>query len=87
MRGKTIDRASVIWFMTEILGGYNDWFTCDIYERKTHTLMHLRHFYDRKWSLFCKHYLAAMFEELLNIENIQFELTSTTLTFRLPKNK
>ena len=85
MRGKAIDRASVIWFMTDILGGYNDWFTCDIHERKTHTLIHLRHFYDRKWSLFCKHYLAAMFEELLHIENIQFELTSTTLTFRLPK--
>lgn len=85
MRGKSVNRETVLWYTTDILGGYNDWFTCDIHERKNHTLLHIRHVYNRKWSLFLMYYLEAMFKELLQKTGIKFDITDNTLTFRLPK--
>ena len=54
LKGMALNRSSAITYITDILGGYDDWFTCNNYERKTHTLLHLRHFYDMKWSIFLR---------------------------------
>ena len=85
MRGMTIDRASLLWYLKEILDGYNDWFICDIHERKNHTLIHLRHGYNRKWSLFLENYLKGMFSRLLDIDDIQVDITNKTVSLQLPK--
>ena len=85
MRGMVIDRASLLWYLSEILGGYNDWFICDIHERKDHTLIHLRHGYNRKWSLFLENYLKGMFSKLLDIEYIEVDISNKTVSLQLPK--
>ena len=85
MRGMTIDRTSLLWYLKEILGGYNDWFICDMHERKDYTLIHLRHSYNRKWSLFLENYLKGMFSRLLEINDIEIEITKKTVSLRLPK--
>ena len=87
MRGMPVDRESVIWYVTEVLGGYNDWFTCDIHERKDNTLLHLRHVYNEKWSIFIQNYLLSLFNELLGVDNIEFDLTDSTVSLMLPKSK
>ena len=79
MRGMMLDRESVIWYISEVLGGYNDWFTCDIHERDNDTLLHLRHVYNKKWSLFLKSYLSALFEEILKEPDLEFDLTDSTV--------
>jgi hypothetical protein len=85
MRGMSVNRESVLWFITDILGGYNDWFTCDIHERKNHTLLHIRHGFNKIWSLYLMYYLESMFKELLQKSGVKFDLTDNTLTLRLPK--
>ena len=85
MRGMVIDRASLLWYLREILGGYHDWCICDIHERKDHTLIHLRHVYNKKWSVFLENYLKAMFGDLLDIDDIDVEITNKTVSLRLQK--
>jgi len=85
MRGMIIDRASLLWYLKEILGGYNDWFICNMHERKDHTLIHLRHGYNKKWSIFLENYLKGMFSELLDINGIEVEITNKTVSLQLPK--
>ena len=85
MRGMIIDRASLLWYLKEILGGYNDWFICNMHERKYHTLIHLRHGYNKKWSIFLENYLKGMFSELLDINGIEVEITNKTVSLQLPK--
>ena len=85
MRGMILDRKSIIWFITEVLSSYNDWFTCDIHERKDYTLFHLRHVYEEKWSIFIMNYIASMVEDLLGITDLHFSITSSTVSFQLPK--
>ena len=84
MRGMTINRESVTWFITDVLGVYNDWFTCDLHERNDHTLYHLRHVYNKKWSIFLENYLEALFNELLGLDDLECETTDTTVSFRVP---
>jgi len=85
MRGMKIDRASLLWYLKEILDGYNDWFICDMHERKDHTLIHLRHAHNRKWSVFLENYLKAMFSYLLDINDIEVDITNKTVSLNLPK--
>jgi len=79
MRGMVLDRESVMWYISEVLGGYDDWFTCDIHERDNDTILHLRHVYNKKWSLFLKSYLSALFEEILEITDFDIDLTDSTV--------
>lgn len=74
MRGMLLDRDSVIWYISKVLGGYNDWFTCDVHERKEGSLLHLRHVYNKKWSLFIKGYISALIEEILEINDTNLRL-------------
>ena len=85
MRGMKIDRASLLWYLKEILDVYNDWFICDMHERKDHTLIHLRHSYNKKWSVFLENYLKAMFSDLLDINDIKVDITNKTVSLKLPK--
>lgn len=85
MRGMPINRDSVIWYITDILGGYNDWFTCDIHERNTHTLLHLRHVYNEKWSIFVANYIEALCSQLIDMNNIKIDRTDITVSLELPK--
>jgi len=85
MRGMPINRESVIWYITEVLGGYNDWFTCDIHERKDHTLLHLRHVYNLKWSIFIKNYIDSLCVELIDMHDIELDITDSTISFEIPK--
>jgi hypothetical protein len=65
MRGMKLNRKSAIWYITEIIGKYSAWFTCDVHEEKNDTLLYLRHNYNEKWSIFLQNYLETMFRELL----------------------
>ncbi|MCB2171914.1 Arc family DNA-binding protein [archaeon] len=85
LKGMPINRISTIKYITDIIGGYDDWFTCNHYERKDHTLLHLRHVYDMKWSIFLEAYMTAMFIDLLDLDDIDFEITNASLTVRVPK--
>lgn len=85
MRGLPINRESAIWYIMEVLGGYNDWFTCDVHDRKDNTLLHLRHVYDEKWSIFLMNYLNSLCVDLMDIPEIKFEITESTVSFQLPK--
>jgi hypothetical protein len=85
MRGKLIDRESVLWFIENALSLYSDWFTCDRHETKDFTVFYLRHVYNIKWSHFLENYLATMFEELLQIEDVNFITTDLTISFKLKK--
>ena len=85
MRGMPINRESVIWYITDVLGGYNDWFTCDIHERKDHTFLHLRHVYNMKWSIFVKNYIETLCMELIDQQDIEADITESTLSLNIPK--
>jgi len=52
LKGMLLNRSSTIEYITDLIGGYDDWFTCDYHERETFTLLHLRHVYDEKWLFF-----------------------------------
>ena len=84
MRGMRLDRKSALWYITEIIGKYSAWFTCDLHEEKTHTLLYLRHGYNEKWSIFLQNYLNTMFEELLDITP-EIEYTTNSVILRVPK--
>lgn len=84
MRGKMLQRENILWYISEILGEYSDWFTCDIYERKDHTLIFLRHIYDEKWSKFLSSFLNEMFIETLDIDS-EIEYSESSVTIKLPK--
>jgi hypothetical protein len=85
MRGMPLNRESVIWYITEVLGGYNDWFTCDVHERKNHTLLHMRHVYNLNWSIFIESYIDSLLVELINTDDVEFQITDSTVSFELPK--
>ncbi|MFP3951258.1 MAG: hypothetical protein ACLFVP_03830 [Candidatus Bathyarchaeia archaeon] len=68
MRGLTLDFDSVLWFMKEILGGYNGWFYLDHYHEDGEHLFHLRHRNERKWSIFLANYMKSLFSEILEID-------------------
>ncbi len=84
MRGMTINSESVTWFITDVLGGYHDWFICDLHERDDHNLFHLRHVYNKKWSIFLESYIESLFIELLSLDDLECETTDTTVSFRVP---
>lgn len=84
MRGMKLDRKSALWYITEIIGKYSGWFTCDLHEEKTNTLLYLRHTYNEKWSIFLTNYLEAMFKEILDITP-EIEHTATSVVLRVPK--
>jgi len=84
MRGMALDRKSAIWYITEVIGKYSAWFTCDKHEEKNHTLLYLRHSYNEKWSLFLQNYFNTMFKELLDITP-EIEYTSNSIILRVPK--
>lgn len=87
MRGMSVNRETVLWYVTDVLGGYEDWFTCDIHERKEMTLLHMRHVYNEKWSIFLQYYLMSLFNELLGVDNIELDLTDSTVSLQIPKSK
>ena len=84
MRGKVLQRENILWYISEILGEYSDWFTCDVYERKDHTLIFLRHIYNEKWSMFLSSFLNEMFIETLDIEP-EIESSDSSVSVKLPK--
>ncbi len=84
LRGMHLERNSALWFISDVLGDYNDWFTCVIHERKDHTLIFLRHIYDEKWSLFLACYLESMFKDILNID-AEIDYTANSLSLKASK--
>lgn len=68
MRGLPLNFESIIWFMKEILGGYNGWYTLDHYQEEGDHLFHLRHRNEKKWSIFLASYMKAMFKEIIEAE-------------------
>jgi hypothetical protein len=84
LRGRRLDFDSVAWYIEDILGGYNDWFICDHYEREDEHLFHLRHHYDPKWSIFLMKYIEAMFQNVLD-SNVDVTKTDDTVTIRVRK--
>ena len=84
LRGMDLDRKSAIWYVSEIIGNYSAWFTCDMHEYKTHTLLFLRHTYNERWSIFLANYLETMFKELVNITP-EIEQSSTSVILTIPK--
>ena len=84
MRGMALDRKSAIWYITEVIGKYSAWFTCDLHEEKINTLLYLRHPYNEKWSIFLQNYFNTMFKELLDIIP-EIEYTSNSVILRVPK--
>jgi len=85
MGGMPLDRDSVIWYISQVLGGYDDWFTCDVHERKDGTHLHLRHVYNIKWSLFLEGYISALIEEILEIKDAKFDVTNSTVSVLIKK--
>jgi hypothetical protein len=68
MRGRKVDFDSVLWYIKNILGEFNGWFTCQVnVNRKEHTL-HLTHQRGYKWSLFAMNYVKSIFRDTLNME-------------------
>ena len=84
MRGMALDRKSALWYITDVIGKYSAWFTCDLHEEKNHTLLYLRHSYNEKWSVFLENYFNTMFKELLDITP-EIEHTSNSVILRVPK--
>jgi hypothetical protein len=84
MRGKTVNRQNIIWFIEEILGEINGWFECSRHERDDHTLFLLRNSYGEKWSKFLAGYISRMTEASLDME-INIETTDRSLNFKLYK--
>jgi hypothetical protein len=85
MRGMSINRKSLFWFIENILSNYFVWFTCDINDTKNETIFYLRHVYNIKWSHFLENFFAVMFEELIQIKNVNFVTTDLTLSFKISK--
>jgi len=67
IRGLPLTLESVIWYLKEILGTYNDWFYCEHHIQGKEQLFHLRHQYHSNWSIFLASYLQSMFKEILDI--------------------
>lgn len=84
MRGRRLDFDSLVWYIEEILGGYNDWFICDHYEQKDEHLFHLRHMYSEKWSIFLAKYIEAMFKAILDSE-VEITKIEDAVTVRIRK--
>lgn len=78
MRGKTIDREALVWYITELLGDTNGWFTCDMHTKKDHWMFLIRHDYDKIWSSFLAGYIMAMISEILDTE-LEIEYTDRSL--------
>jgi hypothetical protein len=67
-RGMLVNYDSVLWYIQQILGGYNGWFRCDhIIEEKMERL-HLSHNYGFKWSIFIMNYIASMLKEVIGLK-------------------
>ena len=84
MRGRRLDFDSLVWYIEEILGGYNDWFICDHYEHEDEHLFHLRHLYNEKWSTFLANYIEAMFKAILDSE-VEITKIKDAVTVRIKK--
>jgi hypothetical protein len=84
MRGRKLDFDSLVWYIEEILGGYNDWFICDHYEQDDEHLFHLRHLYNEKWSIFLAKYIEAMFKAILDLE-VEITEIDDAVTVRIRK--
>jgi hypothetical protein len=84
MRGMSINRKSLFWFIENILSNYYHWFSCDIHNTKNSSIFYLRHVYNIKWSHFLQNFFSAMFEELLQFNNINFTTTDLTVSFKIP---
>ncbi len=84
MRGRRLDFDSLMWYIEEILGGYNDWFICGHYEQVDEHLFHLRHLYNEKWSIFLSKYIEAMFKAILDSE-VEITKIDDAVTVRIRK--
>ncbi len=84
MRGRELDFDSLVWYIEEILGGYNDWFICDHYKHADEHLFHLRHIYNEKWSVFLSKYIEAMFNAILDSE-VEVTKIDDAVTVRIKK--
>ncbi len=84
LRGMELDRKSAIWYVTEIIGNYSAWYTCDVHEYKDHTMLFLRHTYNESWSQFLVNYLYTMFKELIQLDS-EIDYTSTSVIIKIPK--
>ena len=74
-RGKKIDYNNVLWFISQILGTYHNWFRCDHHKNELIEKFHFTHNCGYKWSVFITNYLSTIFTEILNlrIDTIIFE--------------
>ena len=65
-RGMPVTLDNVFWFVNQILGEYQAWFRCDLnLENGVHHLL-CSHNNGRKWSVFIRHFLSPIFQDVLN---------------------
>lgn len=84
MRGKTVNRKNIIWFIEHILGEVNGWFACTIHERKDNTMFLLQQNYGIKWNNFLSGYMSSTIKSSLDMEP-EIEKTDRSLNFVLTK--
>lgn len=84
MRGKNTNRESLVWYISELLGDTNGWFTCDMHTKKDHCMFLLRHNHDKIWSSFLAGYIMEMISEILGTE-LEIEYTDRSINFNLEK--
>jgi hypothetical protein len=85
-RGLEVNYQNVIWYLTQILGEYNGWFRCDLFQGDRVDHLHLSHSFSRKWSDFLANYVSSIFREILGLEvkqvimenAVNFEITKKT---------
>lgn len=67
-RGMKVNRDSVLWYISQILGLSNGWFRCDHNRDEGKDILHLSHSYGYKWSVFIVNYVNSILIEVLVVK-------------------
>lgn len=86
MRGLPLDYNSVIWYLTECLGGASSWYTSTYHQRGEHDILHLSHILGEGWSFFLERYVTAFIKEVLGIIP-ESEIMSNSVAFTIDTSK
>ena len=82
--GRGLDFDGVKFFLKTVLQDHCHWFIMHIFEGDEVKII-LRHQWGGKWSTWLKHYVKALFKEILRVDVEFLEVTDNYIFFKVPK--
>ncbi len=84
--GKSLDFEGVKFFLKTVLQDNCHWFIMHMFEEEDEVKIILRHQWGGKWSIWLKHYVKALFKEILKVDIEFIEISNSYVFFKVPRS-